>query len=180
MLHIKNREWYAIRVTYGREMKLKKLLDPLQIENFIPMCYQMDAEKQTRILVPAIHNLIFIKSSRIELDQIKIQVENCTPMRYIIDPSTHLPMIVSETAMRNFIAVASMIDEDLIYLDPCKSNFTQGDRVRITEGLFAGVEGEIRRIKRNRRVVVSIRGIVAVATAFIEPAFLEKIDHSNR
>lgn len=34
----------------------------------------------------------------------------------------------------------------------------EGDRVRVTGGIFEGVEGEFVRIKGDRRVVVSIRG----------------------
>ncbi len=168
-------KWYAIRVTYGREMKLKAFLDSIRIRNFVPMCYQIDPETKTQVLKPAIHNLIFVYSSRAELDEIKKQVENRTPMRYIMDPSTHTPLVVPDREMNHFITVASRLDEDLIYLEP-NAYLTPGDRVRVTKGLFAGVEGEIRRIKRNRRVVVCIRGVVSVATAYIEPAFLEKID----
>ena len=47
--------------------------------------------------------------------------------------------------------------------------------VRVTEGPFRGAEGYVKRIRRDRRLLVSIEGIVAVATAFIEPQFLEEI-----
>ena len=29
--------WYPMRITYNREMKIKSLLDELNIENFVPM-----------------------------------------------------------------------------------------------------------------------------------------------
>ena len=32
-----NRVWFAMRVTYSREMKFKEYLDRENIENFIPM-----------------------------------------------------------------------------------------------------------------------------------------------
>jgi hypothetical protein len=35
-----HKEWYAIRVTYNREMKVKEELDSMSIENFIPMHYR--------------------------------------------------------------------------------------------------------------------------------------------
>ena len=38
-----------------------------------------------------------------------------------------------------------------------------------------GAEGYIKRIKKDRRLVVSVRGVAAVATAYIPPQFLETI-----
>ena len=52
----------------------------------------------------------------------------------------------------------------------------KGDKVRITGGIFSGVEGVFVRVKGDRRVVVSIQGIMAVATAFIHPSLIEKIE----
>ena len=58
--------WYVLRVTYGREIPFKKYLDDNQIENFIPMQYQMIEKngKKSKKLLPVIHNLIFVKTSK--------------------------------------------------------------------------------------------------------------------
>ena len=48
-------------------------------------------------------------------------------------------------------------------------------RCRVTEGVFKGAEGYIRRVKGNRRLIVSIEGVVAVATTYTPGCFLEKI-----
>ena len=52
----------------------------------------------------------------------------------------------------------------------------KGDKVKITGGVFEGAEGYFMRIKGDRRVVVCINGIVAVATAFVHPSLVEKIN----
>ena len=54
-------------------------------------------------------------------------------------------------------------------------SFRKGERVRVTGGIFEGVEGEFIRVKNDRRVVVSIRGVMAVATTFIHPSLIEPI-----
>jgi len=51
----------------------------------------------------------------------------------------------------------------------------QGKPVRVIDGPFAGVEGTIVRIQRNKRVVVKIEGVAAVAITFVPPSFLEEI-----
>ncbi len=38
-----------------------------------------------------------------------------------------------------------------------------GQRVRVTEGEFAGIEGVVKRIKNNKCVVVRLEGIATVA-----------------
>ena len=55
-----------MRVTYGREEKIKEHLDSENIECFLPMCYRFVEKfgKKVQKLVPAIDNLIFIHSTK--------------------------------------------------------------------------------------------------------------------
>jgi transcription antitermination factor NusG len=171
-------KWYAMRVTYSREVAFKEYLDVREIESFIPMRYQecYSGGRKCRKLIPVIHNLVFVYSSKKLLDTIKKEVEDRLPVRYIMDREVHCPIVIPEKQMRDFIAVAGTYDEQLIWLDPSTTTYKKGDKVRITGGLFTGVEGELVRIKGDRRVVVSIQGFMAVATAFIHPSLVEKID----
>ena len=50
-----------------------------------------------------------------------------------------------------------------------------GDRVRVTEGQFKGIEGELIRIKGHKRVVIRLQDVAALATVYIPGNFLEKI-----
>ena len=157
--------WYALRITYSRELALKEFLDRNNIENFIPMRYEYVTRKEQRIrkLVPAIHNLVFIHATRKKIDEIKAVSE------------TRQPIVVPEVQMRHFIAVAGSYDQQVIYLPPTEYSMQRGDRVRITGGVFEGVEGIFVRVKGDRRVVVSIQGVMAVATTFIHPSLIVPI-----
>ena len=66
--------------------------------------------------------------------------------------------------------------EGLELLGDDKPEYHIGDRVVVTGGPFKGAEGHIKRIKRDRRLVVTIPGIVAVATTYIHPSLLSKVD----
>ena len=46
----------------------------------------------------------------------------------------------------------------------------------VTGGIFKGAEGYIKRIQGNKRLVVSIEGVVAVATSYIPAVYLEKLE----
>jgi transcription antitermination factor NusG len=170
------KKWYPLRVTYSREMVFKAWLDARNIENFIPLRYAevTCGGRKHRKLVPVIHNLIFVYSTRNFLDAQKRELEDRLPVRYIMNPELHCPIVIPEKQMRDFIAVAGTLDEQLIWLDPSTTKLKKGDKVRITGGLFKGVEGTLMRIKGDRRVVVAIQGFMAVATAFIHPSLLEK------
>ena len=90
-----NNYWYALRVTYSRELALKNFLDREGIENFIPMRYEyiVKDERRVRKLVPAVHNLVFVCSSRARIDAIKESVGLSSPIRYIMDRETRQPII---------------------------------------------------------------------------------------
>ena len=77
--------WYALRITYGRELALQEYLNSEGIENFIPMHYEytIKNERRVRKLVPAVHNLVFVRSSRSCIDAIKEQERHASyPLHY--------------------------------------------------------------------------------------------------
>ena len=153
--------WYVVRVTYSRELSLKDYLDKADIENFIPMHYEyiMRNERRVRKLVPAIHNLVNI------------------PVRYIMNRETRQPVIIPDAQMRSFILVAGTYDEAVIYVEPEELKLVKGTKVRITGGVFEGAVGEFVRLRHDRRVVVNIEGVMAVATTFIHSSLIEPIEN---
>lgn len=167
--------WYAIRVTFNREMKVKDDLDLRGIESFVPMKYVMGTRRGRRVkkLVPSIHNLIFFHIEPSLMKEYKATTK--LPIRYIMNPATKKPVIVPEREMNNFIAVAGTYEEQLEYITPKPGQFTRGDRVRILGGPFEGAEGVLQRVKGDSRVIVTIKGLVAVATTTIHPSLLEKL-----
>ena len=176
--------WFPMRVTYHREMKIKSLLDELGIENFLPMHYELVETKtggKKSVLLPAIHNLLFVRSTQETLTELKMTREELSPMRYIMkraitnkDKSEIL--VVPDQQMNNFMRVASVQDDRVIFLE-CNNYVNKiGQRVKIIDGYFAGVEGVIKRINKNKRVVVQLEGLAAVAIAFIPSCQLSLID----
>lgn len=177
------RAWYPMRVTYGREVKVKEALDKLGIDNFLPMHYELvdpgDGNKR-RLLVPAIHNLIFIYDSREDITLLKTTRREFQPLRYITkhfaESVADNILTVPETQMRNFMRVASVQDDSVIFLDNSDYLSKVGRRVLITEGYFAGVEGVIKRIKKNKHVVVQLEGLAAVAVTYVPASCLRTLD----
>lgn len=173
--------WFPMRVTYSREMQVKRELDRLEIENFVPMTYQLtdaDTDHPHRELVPAINNLIFVRSTQEWISGLKSSNELLHPLRYMMDNTAeraHTIMTVSDAKMENFMRVASMTDDSVMFLDDDTVVGKEGKHVMIMGGAFKGVTGVIRRVKRCKRVVVSLEGIAAVAIAFVPASLLKEL-----
>ena len=176
--------WFPMRVTYQREMKVKAELDRLGIENFVPMRYKVvesqnggDTELQ-RVLVPAISNLIFVRSTQERMSELKRRNEVLEPLRYMMDYTAsqeHAIMTVADREMENFMRVASRTDDSVMFLDDETIVGKEGKRVEIMGGAFEGVTGVIRRVKRCKRVVVEIEGVASVAIAYVPVGMLKEI-----
>ena len=176
--------WFPMRVTYQREMKVKAELDRLGIENFVPMRYKVmesqndgDTELQ-RVLVPAINNLIFVRSTQERLSELKRSNEMLEPLRYMMNHTAareHAIMMVADREMENFMRVASRTDDSVMFLDDETVVGKEGKRVEIMGGAFEGVTGVIRRVKRCKRVVVEIEGVASVAIAYVPAGMLREI-----
>ena len=179
-------KWYVLRVTYQRELSTKEYLDKLHVENFVPVrvVRRRDSKGRfSRVREAAVHNYIFVRSTREVIDDLK--TFRLPILRYVMHQQNgeNQIMTVPESQMRNFIAVAANIDEPVIFLSPEEVALSKGDKVRIKDGVFMGVEAShctrctFMRVKntRDRRVVVKIDGITAVATASIPSALVEKI-----
>ena len=173
--------WYPMRVTYSREMKVKAELDRLEIENFVPMTYKLlcaEGEDPHQELVPAINNLIFVRSTQGRISELKTSNEVLEPLRYMMDHTAeraHEIMTVSDRQMVNFMRVASRTDDSVLFLDENTIVGKEGKRVKIMGGMFEGVEGVIRRVKRCKRVVVALDGIASVAIAYVPAGLLMEV-----
>lgn len=175
-----------MRVVYGRDermLRLKQQLDNVGIENFLPLrpkytkMEEWDVVKKD--LVPAVHGLIFVHSTQERLTELKMTRKEFEPMHYMTNQfMTHTDdsiLTIPISQMQNFMRVASVQDNRFVYLDNLDFVAKPGKKVRITEGDFKGVEGVIKRIKKNKCVVVQIEGITAIALTFVPSAWLEEL-----
>ena len=86
-------------------------------------------------------------------------------------------MTVPDAQMQNFMRVASMTDDSVMFLNDETVIGKEGKRVLITGGIFNGVTGVIRRVKRCKRVVVELDGLATVAIAFVPAILLKELEN---
>lgn len=166
-----------MRATYRRELDAMHLLEKEQLGCFVPMQYKFCVKrgKKVRALVPVVRNLIFVHARPSEVKRVKSLV---TYLQYIVDTRSGQKIIVPDSQMQRFIAVSGTYNDQLLYFRPEELNLAKGTRVRVTGGDFEGQEGIFLKVRgaRDRRVVVEIRGVIAVAMATIHPDLIEVIE----
>lgn len=172
--------WYALKVHFNRMAPLISWLDEAGIRYFIPMhtVERYTGGKLEYSREQLVKSLLFVQCTSETLSRTRAKFSGQVAPYY--DSITGKPLVVPEKQMEAFIALCEMKDSGLEYLGKDEGKYHMGDKVRVTEGVFKGLEGHIKRIKHDRRLVVAIEGIAAFATGFIPPAFLEVIARDGR
>lgn len=172
--------WFAMSAPFRNEMRAKALLDSRGVENFVAMCHRIFIDSRGRKLrkeMPAVSNLIFVRSTRAELQLLKAKVEY---LQYKVRPENgkNVPIVVPDEQMQQFMAVCKSRSEQLIYLQPDEVDLRKGTPVRVVGGAFDGVEGLFVKVKgiRSRRVVISVQGLATVAMAEIGDGLIEVLE----
>lgn len=172
-----NRNWYAIKATYGRALQAKDMLSKLSIDSYIPMeanTITIKGKKVTKI-VPVFTNLIFICT---EEETIRGLVRDNEYLHYIYDKADgkYTPSVVPVEEMNKFISFVENREIELTKVNYEDINFSVGEKVRVTEGSFIGKEAILTKIrgKRSKQVVVTLGNYLAMSIE-INPIYLERI-----
>ena len=170
-------QWYVMRA-YKNEKRAEEILSGDHgLPFFIPKRYILQTVhgKQIRRLVPTIPGMIFVRASRVEINEFK---SRCPFIQYVVwkkrTGSEYL--VVPEKEMDSFIKVTTQEEAPITYYPLEEINFKKGTPVRITGGTFDGVEGTFVKVKgkRNRRLVVNLPHILA-ASVEVEPQWVEAL-----
>lgn len=82
-------------------------------------------------------------------------------------PDKNPPLIISDSAMDNFIRLTSVKNPHVIPVTSENIKYKMGDEVVITEGEFMGVHGRVARIAGQQRVVVELFDGCLAAIAYV-------------
>lgn len=171
--------WFAMKVFQNRVFEIESYLQARDIETYFPVRYEektVGGEKKT-VRKPVISSLIFLRTFSENLVDIERELTSKVALyRY---RKSRQVAVIPDREMDIFKMVTSVSNNNWDYVDAEAMTFRLEDRVRVTGGEFEGAEGYIKRIKGNRRLVVAIEGIVAIATTYIPSCYLEKITVDN-
>lgn len=182
-VYIPGYKWFVLRVTYGRIEQACKILNERKIQTYVPLNYVLKIinGKKKYVYEPLISNLVFIYSTRKEIDLlVKFPAPTAQLLKYYLnktlpvehDTGKYPPLIISDNDMRNFMLITSVTNKHTMLVKPEQCHYKTGDLVKIIHGQFEGVIGKVARVAGQQRVVVKIEGLCMVATAYIPSDFM--------
>ena len=188
-----NKQWFVLRVSYGRIIKAKAFVEAKGLECYVPLRYK-EIRKQgkkriiTETLLPS---FLFVHASAERVDYLLQDksikpLENRALLSYYYDHTSHCensptknpPLVISDAAMDNFIRLTSIHNPHIIPVTSENIKYKLGDEVVITEGEFKDIRGRVARIAGQQRVVVELFDGYLVATAYVPKNAIRKIDVS--
>lgn len=182
-----NKQWFVLRVSYGRIIKAKALVEAKGLECYVPLRYK-EVRKQGKkriITEPLLPSFLFVHASAEQVDSLlqdkNIKAfENRALLRYYYDHTSHCenaptknpPLVISDVAMNNFIRLTSIHNPHIIPVTSENIKYKLGDEVIITDGEFKNIRGRVARIAGQQRVLVELFEGCFVATAYIPTSAL--------
>lgn len=177
-----NKQWFVLRVSYGRIDKAKTFVEAKGLECYVPLRYkEVSKQGKKRIITePLLPSLIFVHASAEQVETLlhdnKVVANESRPLlSYYFDHTIHLqnnpdrnpPLTIRDEAMNNFIRLTSIKNPHIIPVTSNNIQFKLGDNVVVTEGEFKGVHGRVARIAGQQRVIVELFDGCLVATAYV-------------
>ena len=177
------KQWYVLRVSYGRAEKANELLKAKGIETHLPRhtTYKGVNGKRIKQRLPLLPNILFAKTTLSVLEQFLKSSPDLNFITFYYDhfnkkpDGKNPPLVVPKESMDNFIKLTSIDDEHILLIDEVNGTYKQGDYVRIIDGPFKGIEGRVTKITGQKRVIVELPGLCSVATAYIPKVFLLQV-----
>lgn len=178
-----DKQWFALRATYGREDAAAQCLLNHGVYTYIAKRHvKRRVGDKTRLQMESlIPNMVFAYTS---IEQAKELVRYTPELSYLefyynrLDRNAdgfNPPLVIPEHEMENFVLATRSHNEHILLVAPGRCHYRSGDRVRVTEGVFNGVEGRVARVAGQQRVVIQLSGIGLVTTAYVPTAFLEPV-----
>ena len=177
-----NKQWFVLRVTYGRIIKAKAFIEAKGLECYVPLRYK-EVRKQGKkriITKPLLPSIIFLIATVEQVETLihdnKVMTnESQALLSYYFDhtihrqdnPNRNPPLTIRDEAMNNFIRLTSIKNPHIIPVISNNIQFKLGDNVIVTEGEFKGVHGRVARISGQQRVIVELFDGCLVATAYV-------------
>jgi len=177
--------WYPMRIFHSSTRRQDDLNEDLKNEAAVVNTYVAksltDAEKMTYVSV--LKNYIFIRTTLNDLRTIKANQNKYGNLRYVVNvwhdkdnnPVTEIAY-VPDKQMEDFIRVIENANEQVLLLENMEFACKPGQKVRIRKGVFEGVEGTLKSMKKHLCVVIPVNGITAVAITNIPKKYLQKIE----
>ena len=184
-----NRQWFVLRVSYGRIIKAKAFVETKGLECYVPLRYK-EVRKQGKkriITEPLLSSFLFVHATAEQVETLLYEIKVSTNesrnlLSYYFDhtsqrqdnPDRNPPLTICDETMNNFIKLISIKNQHIIPVTTEIIPYKLGDMVIGTEGDFKDIHGRVARIAGQQRVIVELFSGCLVTTAYIPKEEKEK------
>jgi len=140
--------WFALYTKSRHEKKVKKLLDEMCIENYLPLVkeYHQWADRKKQVEVPLIRGYVFVripaKNSVYVLD-----IPGAARFIKFNNEMAPIPDFQIEALARVLASGASLQKREYL---------KTGQKVQVKNGPLKGIKGKIQRIENENRFIISL------------------------
>ncbi len=169
-------KWYAMRDLKRHNAKepAYKLFEGKGIEVFTPMKWLLITKKgkRTRVEVPFIPDLLFVRDSKLNLDSIVKRTETLQ-FRYV-KGGYCVPMVVPDADMERFIHAVKSSESPKFFFPEEVTPQMYGHKIRIVGGPLDTYEGSLltTRGSKVKRLLVELKGFLTVGVE-VNPDLIE-------
>ena len=151
-------KWHVLNLRYVRAVSVAPLIEEAGMRTFVP---------------PVVSNLLFADAPESGLSEFIFRNAIGEKLSFMRSRETGRPIVVRDADMDLFMRVCAALEAPIVMAE--RPVLKLGDRVRLKEGPLKGVEGNVVRIKKNKRVLINIGNVIWVATGYMRPEQLEVI-----
>ena len=166
--------WYAIRTFNCQEQKVSRYLTEKGCNHFIPMILvkkSCENNKEKQILVPAIHNLLFVQKKGTQQDMKQLFSECNTPISIFRQPGVQQLCEIPAKDMTEIRMLCDPQFETSVYMTQGEAEAMEGKEVRVVHGPFKGAVGRLVRKQKHYyflKVVAGLGVMVRVSRWYCE------------
>ena len=185
--------WFPMRVVYGKVLLVNRTLEELGVEHYLALEEKIDISSgEPRVIsVPIIDDLIFVRSTKKHITELKHGSVHCQHLRFItFIPFSELRNGMTEKEKNEISRIVVVPDAEMsqffqainqttnhVTIIPYKDVFKYiGHKIRILQGPLAGCIGTLRRFKKNKHICIDCGGFLTAELGYMPKKMYEIID----
>ena len=155
--------WTVVRTFNRHETMVSDFLKAEGITSFIPMRYverlSADESKPRRVLVPVIHNYVFVALTMPMKAFEMLMIQCATPLYILKNRNNGQPVEISNHEMQEFRMLCDPSFDQQVSITERDCEPEIGREVEVVHGPFAGVRGRLYRKQKKYWFVKTIAGV---------------------
>lgn len=154
--------WCAVKTVHCKEMEIADWLRSQGFECFVPMTYKIDCskEREKRVLVPAVHNYLFVRRIVSDAEFEKVVSQSTIPFYVIKSLKGKQYAVISDAEMTEFRMICDPdFSDDATFMSSAEADIIPGHEVEVIKGPWKGTRGKLARIKGKHFFIKAVIGM---------------------